>query len=90
MENILEILYSLSYNKKYEQDSFFARTERAKAENLNLLTASMTGEQKDLLEAYFSADSKLENMRGFDQFRFAFHFGAQLMAELIEGKEDAL
>lgn len=50
----------------------------------------MTGEQKDLLEAYFSADSKLENMRGFDQFRFAFHFGAQLMAELIEGKEDAL
>ena len=46
MENILEILYSLSYDKKYEQDSFFARTERVKAENLNLLTASMTGEQK--------------------------------------------
>ena len=58
MENILEILYSLSYDKKYEQDSFFARTERVKAENLNLLTASMTGEQKNILERS-SKDSRL-------------------------------
>ena len=29
-------------------------------------------------------------MRDFDRFRFAFHVGAQLMAELIAGKEEML
>jgi len=29
-------------------------------------------------------------MRDFDRFRFAFNFGAQLMAELITGRGDAL
>ena len=46
--------------------------------------------QKELLEAYFDADSEIESMKNFDRFRFGFHFGAQLMAELIEGKGDVL
>lgn len=90
MENILEILYSLSGGQKHEKDAAFTRTARIKAENLELLTASMTDEQKGLLEAYFDADTKVELMMDFDQFRFAFHLGAQLMKELIEGKQEVL
>ena len=50
----------------------------------------MTDTQKELLESYLDARSNVEGMMDFDRFRFAFHFGAQLMAELIEGKGDLL
>ena len=90
MENILEMLYDLPRGKAHGPDSPFVKTARIKYENLELLTASMTDEQKDLLEAYFDADRKMEDMMDFDRFRFAFHFGAQLMAELIEGRRDVL
>lgn len=90
MENILELLYDLPRGKIHEQDSPFVRTARIKNENMELLNATMTDEQKELLEAYFDADSKIDGMINFDRFRFAFHFGAQLMAELIEGKGEVL
>ena len=90
MDNILEILYDLPRGKVHEQDSPFVRMARIKSENLELLTASMTDEQKDLLESYLDASSKVDGMMDFDRFRFAFHFGARLMAELIEGKGDVL
>lgn len=90
MENILEILYNLSCEKIHGQDSPFVRTARIKSENLELLTASMTDEQKDLLDTYLDGRCKVEGMMDFDRFRFAFHFGAQLMAEMIKGKEDVL
>ena len=90
MENILELLYSLPDGKIHAQDSAFVKTARVKAENLERLTASMTDEQKELLEAYFAADGEIEEMMDFDRFRFAFHFGAQLMAELIEGRQEVL
>ena len=86
MENILEMLYNLPHGRIHRQDSAFVRTARIKNEYLELLTASMTDEQKELLEAYFDADSEIESMKNFDRFRFGFHFGAQLMAELIQGK----
>ncbi len=53
---------------------------------LEMLTASMTDEQKDLLDAYLDARCKAENIVDFDRFPFALHFGAQIMAELIKGK----
>lgn len=87
MENILKMLYDLPSGKIHGQDSPFVRTARIKNENPELLTTSMTDEQKELLEAYLDADHKIEDIMDFDRFRFAFHFGAQLMAELIEGKE---
>ena len=90
MENILEVLYNLPRSKTYGPDSLFVRTARIKHEKLEFRTASMTDEQKELMEAYFDADSKIEDMIDFDRFRFAFHMGAQLMAELIDGKEDIL
>lgn len=90
MENILEMLYDLPRGKVHGQDSDFVRMARIKNENLELLTASMTDEQKERLESYLDASSKVDGMMDFDRFRFAFHFGAQLMAELIDGKRDAL
>ena len=50
----------------------------------------MTDKQKEWLETYFDADGKIVDIIDFDRFRFAFHLGAQIMAELIEGKRDVL
>lgn len=90
MDNILELLYDMPGGKTHGQDSPFVRTARIKNENMEMLTATMTDEQKELLEAYFDADTKMEGMIQFDRFRYAFHLGAQLMAELIEGKGEML
>lgn len=90
MENILEILYDLPRENPPEQDSPLARTALIRSEHLQLLTASMTSEQKELLDTYLEARSRVDDMMDFDRFRFAFHFGAQLMAELIQGRADVL
>lgn len=90
MENILEILYDLPREKTPEQDSPLARTALIRSEHLQLLTASMTSEQKELLDTYLEARSRVDDMMDFDRFRFAFHFGAQLMTELIQGRADVL
>lgn len=86
MENILELLYDLPQGKTHGQDSPFVRIARIKNENMEMLNATMTDEQKELLEAYFDADTKIEGIIQFDRFRYAFHLGAQLMAEIINGK----
>lgn len=78
MENILELLYDLPSGKIHGQDSPFVRAARVKKEKM------------EQLEAYSDADGKIEGMIHFDRFRFAFHLGAQLMAELIEGREEVL
>ena len=90
MENILEVLYDQPRGKIQGQDSSFVRTARIKNENMEMLNATMTDEQKKLLEAYFDADTKIQSMMSFDRFRYAFHLGAQLMAEMIEGKKSVL
>lgn len=90
MENILEMLYDLPRGKIHGPDSTFVRMAHKKSENLELLIASMTNEQKELLENYLDASGEVDDIMYFDRFRFAFHFGAQLMAELIEGKRDVL
>lgn len=87
MKNILELFYDQP-SRIYGQDSPFVRTARIKNENMEMLNDSLTDEQKEWLEAYFDADSKIEGMIGFDRFRYAFHLGAQLMAEMIEGKDE--
>lgn len=89
MKNILEYLDSPPA-KIYEQDSPFVKTARIKSETLERLNATLTDEQKSLLEAYFEADTQIEEIIQFDSFRYAFHMGAQLMAELIEGREELL
>ena len=89
MKNILELFYD-DPSHIHEPDSPFVRTARIKHENMEMLNESMTDAQKELLEAYFDADTKIEGMIHFDRFRYAFHLGAQLMAELLEGKEELL
>ena len=93
MKNVLELFYDQPGDWRgfpKGQDSPFVRTARIKNENLEMLNDSMTDEQKQLMEAYFDADTKLESMMNFDKFRYAFHLGAQIMAELIQGKEELL
>lgn len=93
MKNILELFYDQPGNWggiAHGQDSSFVKTARIKNENMEMLGASMTAEQKELLEAYFDADTKIVSMIELNRFRYAFHLGAQLMAELMEGKEELL
>ena len=90
VDNILELLYNLPRKRVHGQDSPFVRAARIKSENLDRLTASITEEQRELLDAYLDAGRRVEDNRDFDRFRFAFHVGAQLMAELIAGKEYVL
>lgn len=52
-----------------------------------MLIATLSDEQKERLEAYFDAETEIEGMIGFDRFRYAFHLGAELTAELAQGKD---
>lgn len=92
MKNVLELFYDQpgGLGGIRGQDSPFVRMARIKNENLEMLNDSMTDEQKRLMEAYFEADTKIEGIINFERFRYAFHLGAQLMAELIEGKGELL
>ena len=89
MENILELFYDQP-SRIHGQDSPFVRTARIKKERLDMLVATLSDEQKERLEAYFDAETEIDGMIGFDRFRYAFHLGAQLMAELMEGKKEVL
>lgn len=89
MKNILELLYDQPSGVQ-AQDSPFVRTARIRNENMELLKDTLSGEQKELLNTYFDVDTKVAEIINFDRFRYAFHLGAQLMAELIEGKEELL
>lgn len=89
MKNVLELLYDHP-GKTYEQDSPFVRTARIKNELMEMLTDGMTDEQKELLDACFEADARNEGTINFEQFRYAFHLGAELMAELTEGRDEVL
>lgn len=90
MENILELLYDLPGGKTYGPDSAFVKTARIKSETMDLLEATLTEEQKQLLEAYFEAETRMESIVQFQRFRGAFHLGAQIMGEILVGKEDVL
>lgn len=87
MEHILEMFYDLPSGRIHAPESAFIKAAKIKNEKLEVLHASMTAEQKQWLEAYFDADMEIENCINFDRFCFAFHLGAQLMAEMLRGKE---
>lgn len=89
MKNVLELLYDQP-SGIHEQESPFVRTARIKVEHMAMRNAAMTDEQKDLWEADFQADTKIEGMVSFERFRSAFHMGTQLMSERVEGKEELL
>lgn len=86
MKNILELLYDQPGGIQ-GKDSPFLRTAH---ENMEMLNDTLSDEQKELLNAYFDANTRIEGNLSFDRFRYAFHLGAQLMAELIAAKEELL
>lgn len=90
MENILELFYDLPRGKISGQDTPFVRAAHTKLEQLERLNKTLTDEQKQMLDGYFDADAIIGDIISFDKFRYAFHLGAQLMAELIEGREEVL
>lgn len=94
MKSIMELLYNELpgdwRSVTHKSDSEFVRTARIKSENLDMLMESLTEEQKEWFEGYSQADTKIEGMIHYDDFCYAFHFGAQLMAEMIRGKEKLL
>lgn len=71
-------------------DSEFVRTAHIKSENLEMLMDSLDNSQKEWLDSYAQADGKIEDMINYNNFCYAFHLGAQLMAELIRGKAELL
>lgn len=93
MKSILELFYQqpTSWRENlHEPDSIFVKTARIKSENLDLLLKDLTDNQKQWFDAYCDADGKIEEMIHFDQFSYAFHLGAQLMLEMIQGKQELL
>lgn len=90
----MELLYYEQLGKwrsgLHAQDSEFVRTARIKSENLEMLIDSLSTSQKEWLECYEQANGKIEDMMNYNNFCYAFHLGAQLMAELIRGKAELL
>lgn len=93
MKNVLELFYDNPTDWRtgpHPPDSDFVKLARIKSANLDMFMGTLTQEQKDLYEAMSEADVQTENIIHFDRFCYAFHLGAQLMAELIRGKEELL
>ncbi|MCQ4636289.1 hypothetical protein NE619_06070 [Anaerovorax odorimutans] len=93
MKNILKLFYDCpgDWRENNQTSDFrFAKTARIKSENLDLLMDSFSDKQKELFERYCQADAEIEDMINFDQFCYAFHLGAQLMAEIIRGEDELL
>ena len=86
MKNILELFYANMRSNNHKDNSAFIQLAQTKVDKLEMLNKTLTDEQKALLEAYFDADTQIQNMIDFEKFQYAFHLGAQLMKELIEGK----
>lgn len=89
MKNAIEILYneSLRNTSTHKPDSVYIKMFTIQRENMRMLNDSMTQEQKDLLDAYATANAKTEGILLLENFRYAFHLGAQLMSELLQDKE---
>lgn len=94
MENIMELLYYEPLggwrSGIHAPDSEFVRAARIKKDNLERLMNSLDSSQKDWFDSYTQADGEIGSMMNYDSFCYAFHLGAQLMSELIRGKEELL
>lgn len=94
MKNVLELFYDQpgdwSGKGTYEEGCPFKRAVAMRTQYKEMLDASMTGEQQEMLEAYFDANAITAEIIGFNKFRYAFHLGAQMMAEILRGKEELL
>lgn len=94
MKDFMELLYNEQLGSwrsgTHAPNSEYVRTARIKSENLEMLMDSLDFSQKEWFEGYSQAEGKIESMIHYDSFCYAFHLGAQLMAELNRGKEELL
>jgi hypothetical protein len=89
MKNIVELLYdslNVFQDKMREPDSAFGKATQSKRETLSRLMATLSDTQKQWLEAYFEADAQTGWILDVEQFRYAFHLGAQMALELERGR----
>ena len=88
MKSVLELLYEQAQRDDApnadEPDSVYTRMFHSKRENIRALNESLSKEQKELLDAYATADAKTEEIRLFENFRYAFYLGVQLAFELAQ------
>lgn len=94
MENVMELLYNAVIgewcNEPQAPDSEFVKTARIKNESLKMLMDSLNPSQREWYDLFSEADIEIQNMMSMKDFCNAFHLGAQIMAELIRGKEELL
>lgn len=93
MKNILELLYNSNFDwgeGLHDPESVFVRTARIRNETFDLLMESLTEKQKNWFDIYSEAEAENEDRIAFDQFCCAFHLGAQLMLEMVQGREKLL
>lgn len=94
MDSVMELLYSAILGewcmKPQVPDSEFVKTSHIKNENLKMLMNSLSPSQKEWFDLFSEADGEIQSMINLKDFCNAFHLGAQIMAELIRGKEELL
>ena len=91
MDSILELLFALPPSElHYAPDSEYAATKREKENQYKALIAALMPDQQERLEQYLDAAALFESAARYDSFRYAFHFGVLLAAELTRGKQELL
>lgn len=94
MDSVMELLYNAILGewcmKPQAPDSEFVKIAHIKNENLKMLMNSLSPSQKEWFDLFSEADVEIQNMISLKDFCNAFHLGAQIMAELIRGKEELL
>lgn len=94
MKSVMELLYNTIIgewcHEPRETDDEYVKTAHIKNENLKLLMGSLSPSQKEWYDLFSEADMEIQKMVEIQDFCNAFHLGAQIMAELILGKEELL
>ena len=89
MNTVMELLYRSTRTdnslEAHGPDSAYAREHAIRREIIRSLLESMTMEQKVKFDEYGLADNRDREIMNFESFFQAFHLGAQLTAELLQG-----
>lgn len=94
MNSAMKLLYKATQRDSildiYGSNAVYARQYDIRGEKLKSFSCSMTKEQRDWFDEFCIADEKTREIINFERFCEGFHFGAQLMAELVQNKEALL
>ena len=89
MDTVMDLLYRATRTdnplEAHGPDSAYAREHAIRREIIRSLLESMTMEQKVKFDEYGLADNRAREILNLESFCQAFHLGAQLTAELLQG-----